>query len=71
MVSTVLFIGSVVALLGGVLYLFIEYHQIVVDFFLAASEVWAAASELLPSWLLPFIGISFTVAAVSLIIRII
>lgn len=70
MLSVVLAIASGVMLLAGVAYLVFTYFPKIVAFINTSLEIINAVSSALPSWLLPFVGISLLVAVIGILIKI-
>ena len=70
MLSVLLAIASAVMLVAGVAYLVFTYFPKIINFLNNATEIITALSSALPSWLLPFIGVSLLVAIIGILIKI-
>ena len=70
MLSTVLSIGGIVALIGGVAYFTFQYMPYVIDFWNQVQTVYfSELSGVLPEWVVPFVSVGLLFAGVGLIVK--
>lgn len=69
MLSTVLEVGAIVALIGGVAYFFFQYMPMVINFWNQITEVYWNLSGSVPDWLQDFLGVSMLLAGVGLLVK--
>lgn len=69
MLSVVIAIASAVMLIAGVAYAVFEYAPYVIQFYNSLTTAVSVLSSALPSWLLPFVGISLAFAVLGLLIK--
>lgn len=71
MLSILLFIGSVLAILVSVLYLFKDHWNYIIDFISNIFSFHDYFTGLLPAWLLPYAAIGLVVFIVGIILKVI
>lgn len=69
MLSTVLEIGAIVALIGGVAYFFFQYAPYIVSFFNSAVNIVLVCFDYIPDYLQPFLLLSLTFAGIGLAVK--
>ena len=70
MLSTVLELGSIVALIGGVAYFTFQYMPIIIDFWNNLQNLYFAEfSDVVPEWVQPFVAMGALFSGVGLIIK--
>lgn len=69
MISILVFIASVIALIGGVAYFVFEYAPLVADFWNNCFNFYTSLIEYFPDWLLPYLAIPLLIGIVGLLIK--
>lgn len=69
MTSILLFIGSVLALVGGIVYFVFTYAPMIADFWNSSFEMYAQIVEFFPDWLLPYLSIPLLIGLIGLLIK--
>lgn len=69
MLSTVLFIASVVAIVGGLAIFAIKYLPYLIDTFNSYLENFVSLSELLPDWLIGWASVGLLLGVLGLIVK--
>ena len=69
MLSTVLQVGAIVAIIGGVAYFFFQYMPVIVEFWNQVSVVYWQLSSWIPDYLQPFIAVSLLLCGIGLLVK--
>lgn len=69
MLSTVMQIGSIIALIGGTAYFFFQYMPYLISWFNSFQDIFYQLSESVPFDLQPFIGVGLALSAFGLIVK--
>lgn len=69
MLSTVLEIGSIIALIGGGTYIIFQYAPYIIEFFNHTQNIAIQLSEFIPDWLQPFVMGSMLLSGIGLLVK--
>lgn len=70
MLSTVLELGSIVALIGGVAYFTFQYMPYIIDFWNQVQSLYfSELSGILPDWVQPFIAVGALFSGIGLLVK--
>lgn len=69
MLSTVLEIGAVVALIGGIGYFFFTYSPMIITFYNQIQDIAINLSAYIPDWLQPFVLVSLLLSGIGLLVK--
>lgn len=70
MLSTVMEIGAIIALIGGVAYFTFQYMPMIIDFWNNIQAVYFSQfSEVCPEWIQPFIAVGAMLSGIGLIVK--
>lgn len=69
MLTTVMSIGSIVALIGGAVYLVWQYYPYILDFWNQMIELFNYYSELIPDWLSWVVPVTLLVSSIGLLVK--
>lgn len=69
MLSILMFIASVIAFVGGIVYFVFEYAPVIADFWNNSFDFYYLVVGFFPDWLLPYLAIPLVIGIVGLLIK--